>query len=279
MVDDGSTDGSGQILREHEGTAKLKIFYQENHGVSYTFNRCLQESRGRYVVFLCSDDILYPEHLANGVRFLKEKPGDRIVYSRVSLIDGAGAELPAEAVPEFQQHPSGNVFRQLLQGNFIPFQSVVAERSLFQEFGGFDETVHYVRDGDLWLRMSPTVPIAFQDRMGVRYRWHGRNQSNLLDSIEKHYLGHKERLTCVSRTIARNRHLLGSAEDKRLIRHILYAGYRRLAKYAPTRRRAVSHYLSAARYRPQRVELYVKALLVGLGARELAKERPSTRRC
>lgn len=63
-LNDGSTDGSGEILRRYAKKDKrIKVFTQKNKGLSATRNRGLDEARGAYVFFLDSDDYLHPQTL------------------------------------------------------------------------------------------------------------------------------------------------------------------------------------------------------------------------
>ena len=62
LVDDGSTDGSLAICREYTGS-NVKIISQENAGVSVARNVGLSHATGKYVVFLDSDDWLWPDLL------------------------------------------------------------------------------------------------------------------------------------------------------------------------------------------------------------------------
>jgi glycosyltransferase involved in cell wall biosynthesis len=59
VIDDGSTDGSGQILETCRDCG-VKLFYQENKGQCAAANRAFNESTGEYVKFLDADDLLEP---------------------------------------------------------------------------------------------------------------------------------------------------------------------------------------------------------------------------
>lgn len=52
-IDDGSTDGSGEILDEYEiKDSRVRVFHQKNRGVSYSRNRGLDIASGKYIYFL-----------------------------------------------------------------------------------------------------------------------------------------------------------------------------------------------------------------------------------
>lgn len=57
IIDDGSTDSSLSISKKYESKNKnIKVFSQENSGVSKARNRGLKEAKGEYIVFVDSDD-------------------------------------------------------------------------------------------------------------------------------------------------------------------------------------------------------------------------------
>ena len=62
IINDGSTDGSGDILKEYENKYidKVKVIYQENSGIGYTRNRGIEEANGKYITFIDSDDTIEP---------------------------------------------------------------------------------------------------------------------------------------------------------------------------------------------------------------------------
>lgn len=64
IVNDGSTDGTGNILKQYEDNEKIKVIYQPNGGVSSARNKGLENSTGDYFAFLDSDDLWLPNHLS-----------------------------------------------------------------------------------------------------------------------------------------------------------------------------------------------------------------------
>lgn len=66
LVDDGSTDGSGEICNELESEfGNIKLFHTANHGLSAARNFGMKHISGEYVVFVDSDDAICPQHIAH----------------------------------------------------------------------------------------------------------------------------------------------------------------------------------------------------------------------
>src|SRR5690349_6815335 len=65
VADDGSTDGTADLVREYRERFgdKIKYFWQENHGKSVALNNALRRVKGRFVGLLDSDDAWLPEKL------------------------------------------------------------------------------------------------------------------------------------------------------------------------------------------------------------------------
>ena len=64
LVDDGSTDGSGDICDEWaRKDVQIKVIHQKNGGVSNARNRGIEETKGEYIVFVDGDDSIGVEHL------------------------------------------------------------------------------------------------------------------------------------------------------------------------------------------------------------------------
>lgn len=78
VVDDGSTDGSGELCRElSQQDPRIRPVSQENRGVSAARNRALEQARGEYLFFLDSDDAIHP----------------RLLEELLREVEAAGAEL------------------------------------------------------------------------------------------------------------------------------------------------------------------------------------------
>jgi poly(ribitol-phosphate) beta-N-acetylglucosaminyltransferase len=83
-IDDGSTDGSGEILDEYARRHSfIRVMHQENSGwPGQPRNRGIEAARGEYVFFLDSDDALGPEAMRRLYEFAEEH-GSEVVVARI----------------------------------------------------------------------------------------------------------------------------------------------------------------------------------------------------
>lgn len=76
IVDDGSTDGTKQVLKEYQAKSnKIRVItHKVNRGVSAARNTGNENARGKYIAVLDSDDFFYPNYLENVVPFMEKNP-------------------------------------------------------------------------------------------------------------------------------------------------------------------------------------------------------------
>lgn len=97
-VDDGSTDGSGEILDRYEASFPLTRIHQENRGVSAARNRALVEADGEYVMFLDADDVIHPQLLERAVSALEQSDSDYALFDYRKLRDADAEAFSARGV-------------------------------------------------------------------------------------------------------------------------------------------------------------------------------------
>lgn len=98
-VDDGSTDGSGRVLREYEKKdSRVKPIFKENGGVSSARNIALDTAKGEYIYFLDGDDWIEPDTFEKLMRFSKD-----FDFVQASYVD---------SFPDGREEVDGNVYLQ-----------------------------------------------------------------------------------------------------------------------------------------------------------------------
>jgi glycosyltransferase involved in cell wall biosynthesis len=153
VVDDGSTDNTGQILDAYD--QDLIVLRQSNRGVSAARNRGITAAGGRLVTFLDSDDLWLPRKLSSQVDFFNSNPAAVINQTEEIWIRNGERVNPKDR----HRKVSGMIFEQSLALCLVSPSAVMIKRSLFDEVGLFDESLTACEDYDLWLRISCRYPV------------------------------------------------------------------------------------------------------------------------
>jgi Glycosyltransferases involved in cell wall biogenesis len=112
VVDDGSTDGSGEIIRElTSGDKRIVAFHQKNSGVSSARNLALNNMKGDYFCFLDADDWLPPHSIALRLEKFSESVKIGFVDGCVQVYDEAGKRIEKTWKPSFSGNPKKALLR------------------------------------------------------------------------------------------------------------------------------------------------------------------------
>ena len=180
VVDDGSTDGTRQIVASY-GPA-VRLIEQGNQGVCAARNRGIRESSGRYICFSDHDDYWFPDKLARQVAVMEAGRAEGLgaVYSEFirwePSPDGTFAapstfDLSAWK-DDVDEEMSGWIYHKLLLDCWVLTSTAMLDARVFEACGGFDEGLPYSEDWDLWLRISRQFKFAKLRRPTTLYRQH-----------------------------------------------------------------------------------------------------------
>jgi glycosyltransferase involved in cell wall biosynthesis len=156
FVDDGSTDGTVQILddwaaeKRKEGEFDVAIYRQVRAGASAARNHGFSRSRGEFVQFLDSDDLLAPSKIRRQVGPLSAAPAKTAVFGgwrRFAAKRGRILTYPPPLLP----HPA-SILYDWLSGKFLCVHCFLWRRSDLMSLGPWDETLHRNGDGDFAMR-------------------------------------------------------------------------------------------------------------------------------
>ncbi|WFC40776.1 glycosyltransferase [Pseudoxanthomonas sp. SE1] len=166
VVDDGSTDGTADMLQARYGE-RVKHVWQSNAGVSAARNHGLRLARGRYLALLDSDDEWLPEKTALQVAFLESRPDFGMVVCDVERIDGDYRHIDVFHRRDVIRE-DGWALRWLLHNPALVPASVMLRRQVVDQLGGFDETLRTAEDLEFHLRVARHWPIGVVEQALVR---------------------------------------------------------------------------------------------------------------
>ncbi|MFH1347207.1 MAG: glycosyltransferase family A protein [Candidatus Margulisiibacteriota bacterium] len=165
VVDDGS-DPENKMKVSRGLQQMIKYYYRLHRGVASARNFGASVAAGDYIAFLDSDDLWDKRKLSKQLAFLRTNTEYKICYTDERWFM-SGAHLNQK---EKHRKYGGWIFDKCLPLCIISCSSILMEKHIFFELGGFDESLPVCEDYDLWLRMSSRHPIGYLDEPLVNKR-------------------------------------------------------------------------------------------------------------
>jgi glycosyltransferase involved in cell wall biosynthesis len=165
-INDGSTDGSGELLDRYARTdTRFHVFHQPNAGaLGKVLNRAAELAQGKYLARQDADDASEPSRLENQVHYLETHPGTGLCGAWTWFIDPVLGPLFSLELPDEDKRLN----HYLIQGmNPFVHGSVLLRADVFQKLGGYRGS--YAEDFDLWLRMSEKTRLGMCTALGYYY--------------------------------------------------------------------------------------------------------------
>jgi len=182
VVDHGSTDGTFEWAARAYPTQIRLIRLDYCPLPACPRNRGIQEAKGDYVAFLDSDDLWLPKKLALQMEAFAAHPKAGWSYG---MAERFGDTVPKGTpdIAQWQVH-TGQVFEELLLGNFIPTATMMIRKSLLDTVGIFDQApeLRSTEDYELWLRLAAQSPVCAIGETIARIRIASDNVSGNLRS-------------------------------------------------------------------------------------------------
>lgn len=177
IADDGSAEPTKAYLESLEDPRVRVIWLPHTGNPSSVRNAAIKLARGRYVALFDSDDRWMPEKLAVQLEGLRSSPECRWSYTYYRRMDASGQENIDPRIARWVPHAGWIVEQLLTLEALVPTPSVMVERALLEEVGGFDERFVYCEDYDLWIRLALRSPVRVETAPLCWIRVHSNNHS------------------------------------------------------------------------------------------------------
>jgi glycosyltransferase involved in cell wall biosynthesis len=199
VVDDGSTDGSGEFARE---TGICRVIETGGIGPAGARNAGIRASQSELLLFLDADDLMVPLAMQRAVEALEGAPDAGFAQGCIRNFTRV-----AEGTPDFSSRPY----------RFINLGSSLWRRKVFEDVGLFDESLRLGEDHDFFMRCwERDVRRELVDAVQLYYRRHEGNMTRGLKGAEFGLMGvYRKRIERIRR----------GEYDPKVARHVSWPEY------------------------------------------------------
>jgi len=178
VVDNGSSDGSVNMLKKNYPTVKL--IHEHKSGVSASRNKGIMYAKNTWIAFLDSDDAWDQKKLEKQINLLHNSHDKyRLIHTNEIWIRNG------KKINQMKKHQKfgGYIFNECLALCCISPSSVLIDRSIFDDMGLFNENLPVCEDYDMWLRICSKEAVLFIDEK-LTFKYGGHK-----DQLSKSYWG------------------------------------------------------------------------------------------
>jgi glycosyltransferase involved in cell wall biosynthesis len=161
ILDDGSTDGTAEIVRSFKDN-RIKYIFQEHEGIeglTKTYNKALSMCNGDFIAFLDHDDY-WPQCKLDIQMKSFEIPDVVLSYGECCVVNQQGKKVGYMRIPTDRNiasnNPVGSSLRRLLceRDCFISNSTVIVKKGALVNIGGLVEAKGLFHDFPTWVRVS-----------------------------------------------------------------------------------------------------------------------------
>jgi GT2 family glycosyltransferase len=176
IINDGSTDGSADILRRHAAEdRRIVLIDQLNSGIVAALNAGLRAARGKFIARMDGDDVAHPERLERQVCELDAHPDIVLLGTAADLTCPSGLTMKVGMWQRFGCSTDHFAIENELLGGFgaaVVHPTVMMRADALRAVGGYRERFKLVEDLDLFLRLARVGRVANLLEVLLAYRQH-----------------------------------------------------------------------------------------------------------
>lgn len=188
IVDGGSSDNSVDIIKNYDARLHNGEWQVNCQGITYRWvsewdkgqtdalMKGFRMASGDIYAWLNSDDTYLPGALQTASIFLRDHPDTGLMYGDAHYVDSSGAVISSYHTEEFD-------LIRLASANIICQPSAFFRRNVFEAVGGLDESLNFVMDYDLWIRIGRRFPCHQLPGLLATYRLHDSSKTISSDTL------------------------------------------------------------------------------------------------
>ncbi|MCX7824571.1 MAG: glycosyltransferase [Verrucomicrobiae bacterium] len=183
VVDDGSTDGTGDSVRErYDREPRVRYIWQANAERAVARNRGITAAQGEFLAFLDSDDAWLPQKLEKQLPLFTQDSAVDLVHSGYAIIDEKGVKVRDFVLNE---GVAGDIFLDMIHQNQVGSPTAIVRRRAIERAGVFcvNPALLTFEDWEFWTRVCYRSRAAYIAEPLALYRMHGGNTERPLSAV------------------------------------------------------------------------------------------------
>jgi glycosyltransferase involved in cell wall biosynthesis len=190
IVDGGSSDTSVDIIRRYDELLHREGWPVRCHGISFRWMsekdrgqtdalmKGFSMATGDIFAWIGSDDTYLPRAFQKAVDVFRDHPDTGLMYGDAYYCDSNGSNIG-------RYHTEAFDLDRLAAANIICQPSAFFRREAFEEVEGLDESLDFVMDYDLWIRIGKRFPCRYLPESLATYRLHETSKTINSDTLYK----------------------------------------------------------------------------------------------
>ncbi len=168
IVNDGSTDSSVEIIQSYPDKRIRLINNERNIGLTKSLNKALKLAGGEYIARQDADDISLPNRFEEQIKYFEKHPETVLLGTSFYRI-GRDGEVIGKRIA------LANPGNKLRQENQFMHGSVMFRKEVIDNLGGYNESIRYSQDYELWLRIAKHYQTRNLTKVLYQFRYHDDN--------------------------------------------------------------------------------------------------------
>lgn len=181
IIDDGSTDGTGDFIKKNYHDRRIKYYYQKNRGEYPATNKAIKLAKGKYITWLHSDDFWPMNSLEDRINFFQKNPDCDFIHADIIKVNKIGkqtekligSDLSSKKILE---NYCKKYYHTMIAGDpvkYVHHTSFLIKKDFFKKVGYLNEKLFHAGDFDWFLRaLDCAKKIKHLPKVVYFYRTH-----------------------------------------------------------------------------------------------------------
>jgi len=176
VLDDGSTDNTEEIVKGIGNYSQIRYIKKDNEGIPITRNKLIDLAKGDYILWLDSDDKLFPNVLKVYAEYTERFKDVSVFYGNLKPFGNIPYSLKEMIYVDVYRR-NHELLAHFVYGNVLPNPGSMVKKSVYDYFGNYNIEFTRAQDTEFWSRILDKVFFKNINTFSVYYRFHENNIS------------------------------------------------------------------------------------------------------